>query len=183
MNAEERQALREKHRKVQNRTQSGIKHPFSKKHKGKCADCNKPYPCDVIKVLDVLDIVSDELDQATAALKGTVDIASRLSGALLNATPEPVSEIDPKLSEIRASDVSDVMPVNECEHAFAISHDTFRGEVVGFFCWKCGMTKDPLDTKPECDHTYKWWGYTYRYGEPITACRDFTYCPKCGEKL
>ena len=35
---------------------------------------------------------------------------------LLCGEPESVSETDPKLLEIRASAVSDVMPVNECDH-------------------------------------------------------------------
>ena len=122
MTPEERQALREKHRNED----------------GNCAECcveivdlwqtdhfSTKYPCDVIRVLDVLDRIArwansvEKLADPRSGLSAQ-DIIGRIND-LLNVTPQPL--IEPKV-------------IKDCHHA-----GTYRGffqDERPIYCPKCG---------------------------------------------
>ena len=72
MNAEERQALREKHFLY---------------HFNKCGECFLSYPCDTIKVLDALDHIAAWVDHRNGMdVHGAI---GRIQDMLLGTTTEP----------------------------------------------------------------------------------------------
>ena len=197
MTPEERQALREKHREV---ARSDMWFPIMI-----CDYCSPPanpdgfahgYPCDTIKLLDVLDggnpSFSDDL------LLGDV------FKPLLNVTPQPL--IEPEV-------IKDCASHAETQKAYLNFWDTMRDlSLNGYrrrgFCDECGeelrswadiaqlhpenLKFNDLKTEPEpvsetdpkleeCDHVVGSWIPVVMKDDETWL--EFTYCPKCGEKL
>lgn len=84
MNHVERKALRDKHRASDGRNEWWNKTGEESPHCDRCG-CGEYYvewPCDVIKVLDYLDVVLEDNKMAVSSLAGTLEITQRLLNKL-----------------------------------------------------------------------------------------------------
>ena len=161
MNAEERQALREKH------TYLGDYCGFCVKDGGYPAD----YPCDVIKVLDALEEVLEQVNY---------DITEKLMKAYEDAAvafPECeehmwVSRAGSEYRKTRA----EICAV--CGEERSHVPKDWQGDETVVMCvacnvaWPCPIS---LTIKPACDHEAM--KYIYEW------LKNCDYCPKCGDKL